>query len=137
MSHIRFEDYTASMRAHEEIVPPGIVYKWYAYKNGVAYEAGSRREAEALSQNIEKVATEESQAAFDAYWSRLRALEYDAADAWRDALRHAYANIPDRVYDRLMGEAWSRGHSAGYDEIANHLDTLVDLALDLKRLWVL
>ena len=135
MSHIRFQDYTASMRAHEEIVPPGIVYKWYAYKNGVAYEAGSRREAEALSMNFEKVATKESQAAFDTYWSELRALECEAVEAWRDALRHMYANIPDRVYNRLMSEAWDRGHSAGYDEIANALEDLVVLAVDLKRLW--
>lgn len=135
MSNIRFEDYTGKLRTHEAIEPPTVEYVWYAYKNGVAREAGSRREAEAISTNIEKVVTEESQAAFDSYWSELRALECDAVEAWRDALRHAYANIPDRVYDRLMSEAWERGHSAGYDEIANHLDVLVDLALDLKRLW--
>lgn len=135
MSNIRFEDYAGKLRVHEQIKPPVIVYKWYAYKNGVAYETSTRQEAEAISMNVEKVATKESQAAFDAYWSRLRALECDAADAWRDALRHAYADIPDRVYNRLMSEAWARGHSSGYDEVANHLDSLVDFAIDLKRLW--
>lgn len=135
MSHIRFEDYTGKLRTHEAIKPPDIEYVWYAYKSGVAHMAGSRREAEALSMNFEKVATEESQAAFDSYWSELRALECDAAEAWRDALRHAYANIPDRVYDRLMSEAWDRRHSAGYDEIAIVLEDLAVLAMDLKRLW--
>ena len=135
MSRIRFEDYTQKLRTFEEVEPPVVEYVWYAYKSGAVQAVGSRREAEAISLNFEKVASKESQAAFDAYWSRLRELECEAVEAWRDALRHAYANIPDRVYDRLMSEAWERGHSAGYDEIANHLDILVDLAMDLKRLW--
>ena len=135
MSHIRFEDYTGKLRTHEAIKPPVIEYVWYAYKSGVAHVAGSRREAAALSMNFEKVATKESQAAFDTYWSELRALECEAVEAWGDALRRTYANIPARVYNRLMSEAWDRGHSAGYDEIANALEDLVVLAVDLKRLW--
>lgn len=135
MSNIRFEDYTRDLRVHEEVEPPVVEYVWFAYKNGVAHKVDSRRAAEAISSNIEKFVTKESQAAFDAYWSELRALECAAVEAWREALRNVYANIPDRVYNRLMSEAWDRGHSAGYDSIANSLDDLVALAVDLKRLW--
>ena len=66
MSNIRFEDYAGKLRVHEQIKPPVIVHKWYAHKNGAAHETSTRQETEAISMNVEKVVTKESQIAFEA-----------------------------------------------------------------------
>ena len=112
MSNIRFEDYAGHLHRFQEFAPaPKIQSVYFPYKGGEAQRFHNEADALAFSQNAGVGTDHESASAVTKYWAQFHTLECEAVESWRVALRHTYANIPERVYDRLMSEAWERGHS--------------------------
>lgn len=67
----------------------------------------------------------------DEAYTQLKA-EYDQAYAsvvtsFLRKLRAEYCDIPDKAYHILINEAYDRGHSAGYDEVASYMEGLAEL----------
>ena len=132
----RWAEYKAEVSAVNPVQPvPEVAYTWVAYKAGTCTPCPTRAEAEKVSKNVERVAAPESLAARAAYLREERAQEAQALANWKADLRAEYDELPDEVYNICYQAAYEEGHSAGYDEVANNMDDVVDMAKKIKAAY--
>lgn len=110
---------------------PAAEYKYFAYKNGESKEFNSMAEAKNFSSNTEKVQTNKEEV--QKYHNERRALENKASEIWHNALREEYDYLPDAIYNLCYSKAYEDGHSAGYDEVANEMIDLADMAEKIMK----
>ena len=101
-------------------------YKYYAYKSGEAMIYDSSVEAQKFSQITEKVCVNTAEA--EACRNARREAEGRAKTAWLIDLRSDYQSLSDAVFNVCYAEAYEDGHSAGYDEVRNCMDSVVEFA---------
>lgn len=107
---------------------PYRIYKWVAYKNGAVVGESKVSHNDAISKYgtnlVERIWVNEAE------WSDFRkkanALEQRAVDIWYDALRREYGWMKQTLFNICYDEAYDRGHAWGYDEVATHMDNIVD-----------
>ena len=102
-------------------------YQYFAYKAGQSFGPfETREEAKKVSVNIEKIKLENP--AKGAAIKEFVRLELVGRESFLKALREEHLEVSDGVYDICYEEAWDRGHSSGYDEVANYLPDYIYLA---------
>jgi hypothetical protein len=106
-----------------------IVY--FAYKNGEAVEFETADAARKFSKLFESVAKNRDE--IEEYNQRLQEKEQEAVDLWFKGLRAEYSDLSDALFNMAYGEAYERGHSSGYDEVANCMIDIVDFIEKVKR----
>jgi hypothetical protein len=100
-----------------EVIPK--ISKWRAYKDGNFQIFNSSEEAHGFSKLVERYVDNQdeydfSKKNFDGWWSRVYA-------KWDAELRHEFDYLSDKIYAICYNEAYDRGHSAGYDEVASYM----------------
>ena len=107
---------------------------WYAYKEGVAKEFTNKIDARSYSPNYEPVTS--NKAEVEAWWNARKELEAKACAVWYLALTKEYINdhFNEELFKLCYNVAYDRGHSAGYDEVASHMDSIVDFAIKVRSI---
>lgn len=96
--------------------PPAKITKYFAYKAGKVRVFETKKDALAFSKNIEEVVANQDE--IKAFWDRQRWLEGAAFKVWYDALREEYSDINGSQFNLIYDEVYERGHSDGYDRVA-------------------
>ena len=109
---------------------PAPEYVWFAYKNGeVVYRSLlSQEDAEKRGNTkvVEKVCV--NKADIDAWDEVQEQTIYRAETKWYEDLREEYSFLNSTVFSLCYAEAYNRGHSSGYDDVANYMIDIVYFA---------
>ena len=108
---------------------PERVYRYFAYKDGQAFECSSKAEAQKINHIIEYILINKDE--IDHYTQKRNALLSMAIQLWEKNLREEYADIPDDVYNLCYEKAYDRSHAYGYDEVASTLEDTIAFACKL------
>lgn len=113
-------------------IKPNIVY--FAYKCGVATEFKTKAEAQAISKNVETVTT--NMAECDAWWNERKALEAKACNIWYAALKNEWVEDGEssELFEACYSEAYDRGHSSGYDEVASYFNDIWQFTCKIRTI---
>lgn len=131
----RFTEYQIAVGPKPEEVLA--FYQYFAYKEGQAIECNSSDEAKLVSKNFEKVMVNKD--SVKAYRATVQEWENKAKDLWYEDLIEAFkADYPifkERlsVFNLIYSEAYARGHSSGYDEVANYFESYANFAEDIAK----
>lgn len=112
---------------------PELVYRWVGYSGGKLIECKSMMEAQQYALH-ERLSTEESVQARDNFFKDNIEKEKKAINLFVRSLREDYSEISDQLFDVCYDEAYKRGHSAGYDEVAAYMDEVVGFAKKVENL---
>lgn len=106
---------------------------WYAYKEGEVKEFYTHEEAKKFSKNVESKVI--NKASISNWWDNRKHLESAATAVWFSALKEEYLSptFSKELFDLCYNEAYDRGHSAGYDEVAGYMDSIVDFAIKVRE----
>lgn len=115
-------------RTAEWIVP---IFKYFAYKSGVAKQFDTRKEAEAFSNNVERVIVNQSER--DSFRRKQADGEASAAELWLKELRADYLELTDKQFGVIYDKAYEDGHSAGYDEVGQHFQDLYYFCMNFHK----
>lgn len=113
---ISFDEARRQVEYDPTAKPPARITKYFAYKAGEVREFEVMKDALAFSENIEEVVANQDE--IKAFWGRQRWLEAAAFKVWYDALREEYSDINGSQFDLIYDEVYERGHSDGYDRVA-------------------
>jgi len=107
--------------------PVDKIYGYYAYKKGKSYGPYTdAKEAKLISSNTECVCVNQNE--YDAYMTQFRQVDQEVSKIFHQELREEYSHLNQQTYDLVYNVAYDRGHSAGYDEVANYMIDYADLA---------
>lgn len=119
---IKFEDACKQVGYDRTRCTPVPIFKYFAYKSGVAKQFDARKEAEAFSNNIERVIVNQSER--DSFRRKQADGEAAAGELWMKELRADYPELTDKQFSVIYDKAYEDGHSAGYDEVGLHFQDL-------------
>lgn len=122
---ISYENACAAVGYNPHAERPVPEYQYYGYKAGQAVAFKDRDAAMKYSRNVERVAVNQDE--IDAFRDNQRKLEQQAAKHWYDELRSDFQDLSDKQFALVYARAYEERHSSGYDDIADEVDTLVDL----------
>ena len=105
---------------------------YYAYKKGEVREFTNRNDAMNFSNKFDLV-WKSSPDRDDIIKDRIAA-ETKAFDTWYSKLREYWNNIDNDMFELCYHEAYNRGHSSGYDEIASYMHDVVSFAKQVRDL---
>lgn len=108
---------------------PERIYKYFAYKDGQAFECSSKEEALKISSLVDQVLVNKDE--IEQYTENRNNLLRKAIQIWKDSLRAKYSHISDYVYNLCYEEAYYRSHAYGYDEVASTLEDEIEFACKL------
>lgn len=106
-------------------VPP-LVKVVYAYADGKVEQFDNEFEAKHFSNNIE-VKWIDTPERIDAIASH-RLVNETAFNIWYKSLRDYWRDLSDDLFNICYNEAYDRGHSYGYDEVASYMHDVVSFA---------
>ena len=110
---------------------PEPIFIYFAYKSGVAKEFDTRKEAEAFSNNVERVIVNQSER--DSFGKKQAVGEAVAAQLWMKELRADYPELTDKQFGVIYDKAYEDGHSAGYDEVGLHFQDLYYFCMNFAK----
>ena len=108
---------------------PERIYKYFAYKDGQAFECSSKAEAQKISHLIEYILINKDE--IDHYAQKRNALLSMAIQLWKNNLREEYSYISDHVYNVCYEKAYYSAHAYGYDEVASSLKDEIEFTCKL------
>ena len=125
-----YKEYLQAENVLDYSTRPTPEYVWSAYKNGeVVYRSLlSREDAEKCGNTkvIEKACV--NKADIDA-WDEVQEQAVCRAEInWYEDMREEYSFLNSTVFNLCFSEAHDRGHSSGYDEVANYMIDIVCFA---------
>lgn len=119
----QFKEYQAQFPKPIRIVPE---YKWYGYKDGVTYEFPDQESARNFTSLVERVIANKEE--IEQNHNTIVGAENQASQAWYNDLRKEYYYFNDTQFNLVYNMAYERGHSSGYDEVANYMIDLSTFA---------
>lgn len=125
-----YKEYLQAENVLDYSTRPTPEYVWVAYKNGeVVYRSLlSREDAEKRGNTkvVERVCV--NKADIDV-WDEAQTQALGRAETkWYEDLREEYSELNSTIFNLCYNEAQDRGHSSGYDEVANYMIDIVDFA---------
>lgn len=127
----KYDEICASIGYDRRAKAPELTYCWIGYDQGNVIKCKSQFEASKYTLN-ERVVDPESKEAHDKFFMNIREKEAIASDMFHNELRQEYQNLSDNIFNFCFSEAYNRGHSAGYDEIANMMIDVVNFAENVR-----
>jgi hypothetical protein len=112
--------------------PPSPKHSYYAYKNGTCSIFETEKAAKQFSHIIEKVRVNKEETT--QYWDTCTKISELAENIWYKALEESYEELSPEMFVACYGEAYDRGHSAGWDEVAYYMDDVVSFANTIKNI---
>ena len=128
---ITFQNACEQVGYDRSVQRPQTVYKYYAYKDGKAYEFGTRQEAHAFSNLVEHTVANKDE--IRAFQDKQTEAEIAAAELWMKELRADYPELTNKQFDVIYGKAYEDGHSAGYDEVGLHFQDLYYFCMNFVK----
>ena len=128
---IKFEDACKQVGYDRSVKRPQNVYKYYAYKDGKAYEFATRQEAHAFSDLVERTVANKDE--IQAFQDKQTKGETAAAELWLKELRDDYPELTDKQFGIIYDKAYEDGHSAGYDEVGLHFQDLYYFCMNFVK----
>ena len=128
---VKFEDVCKQVGYDRTAEWPEPIFKYFAYKSGVAKEFDTRKEAEAFSNNVERVVVNQSER--DSFGRKQADSEAAAAELWMKELRTDYPELTDKQFGIIYDKAYEDGHSAGYDEVGLHFQDLYYFCMNFVK----
>ena len=110
---------------------PEPIYKYFAYKAGVAKQFDTRKEAVAFSNIVERVIVNQSER--DSFGKKQADGEAAAAELWMKELCDDYPELTDKQFGIIYDKAYEDGHSAGYDEVGLHFQDLYYFCMNFHK----
>lgn len=98
-------------------------WKWRAYKNGECQVFETVKEASAFSTLVEKFTINDEE--FKKQKEEYYAYENKVNELWLRELKKEF-DLPEKIFNVCYAEAYERGHSAGYNEVACCMYDIVD-----------
>ena len=125
-----YKEYLQAENVPDYSTRPRPKYAWFAYKNGVVVYRSllSWEDAEKCGNTevVENVCV--NKADIDA-WDEVQEQAVCRAETkWYEDLREEYSFLNSTVFNLCYNEAQDRGHSSGYDEVANYMIDIVCFA---------
>ena len=118
----RFEEYKKEVQEkYGNIEEPEKIKLWFYYEKGKAY---GPFETPPDKKNREMVVINNDE--IHGYKKTIKKIEADSFDNWFNDLKKEYNDLNDITFDLCYSMAYDRGHSYGYDEIANYM---IDIAI--------
>lgn len=111
---------------------PEIESQWVAYQGGQVIPCASMNAAMKYSL-YDRVTSEDSKKVHDEYFASRAEKESKAQDLFYKSLREEYSTLSDSLFQICYSEAYDRGHSAGYDEVANYMHSVVSFAKQVRK----
>lgn len=105
----------------------------YAYKNGTVKKFDNITDAKKFSSITEVVDDPKSKARWTAWWKIRLEQQAHVNDILEKELRLEYSHLSDQVYNLCYDEAYDRGHSGGFDEVAAIMESVVAFAEDIMK----
>lgn len=128
-----YKEYLKAENALDYSTRPRPEYVWIAYKNGeVVYRSLlSREDAEKHGNTkvVEKICA--NKADIDAWDEVQERAVFRAETKWYEDLREEYSELNSTIFNLCYAEADDRGHSSGYDEVANYM---IDIACFAEKI---
>lgn len=128
---IKFEDACKQVGYDRTAKWPEPIFKYFAYKSGVAKQFDTRKEAEAFSNNVERVVVNQSER--DSFGKKQAVGEAAAVELWLKELRADYPELTDKQFGVIYGKAYEDGHPAGYDEVGLHFQDLYYFCMNFVK----
>lgn len=110
---------------------PEPIFKYFAYKSGVAKEFDTRKEAVAFSNIVESVLV--NQIERDSFGKKQADGEVAAVELWLKELRADYPELTDKQFGIIYDKAYEDGHPAGYDEVGLHFQDLYYFCMNFAK----
>ena len=125
-----YKEYLQAENVPDYRTRPTPEYVWFAYKNGeVVYRSllsWEDAEKRGNTKVVEKVCV--NKADIDA-WDEVQEQAVCRAETkWYEDMREEYSFLNSTVFNLCYAEAYGRGHSSGYDEVANYMIDIVCFA---------
>jgi hypothetical protein len=124
--------YTENQKIREALGErPSAIIKFWGYAKGKVIDSFDTRKLaeDAGATSVESYCVNEPE--IKAWDGRYKELISALDEKWRDALREEYSDLPDEVYNLVYNKAYEDGHSYGYDEVANYMIDLADMAVKI------
>ena len=125
-----YKEYLQAENVLDYSTRPAPEYVWIANKNGeVVYRSllsWEDAEARGNTKVVERVCANEAD--IDAWDEVQEQALIRATDSWYSDLREEYSFLKYDVFELCYVEAFARGHSSGYDEVANYMIDIVCFA---------
>ena len=112
---------------------PELQYRWVGYSGGKIVECRTMAESMEYSLN-ERLITEESAKMREDFLRTNIEKEKKALELFHSSLRKEYSELSDDLYKLCYAEAYSRGHSAGLDEVSTYLGDVVYFAKKVQEI---
>lgn len=117
-----------SYKQCEEMIGPKPLYpetnwKWRAYKDGKCQVFETVKAASAFSTLVEKFVIDEEE--YKIQLEEYYAYEKKVNELFLNELKKEH-DLPEKIFNICYAEAYERGHSAGYDEVANYMYDVVE-----------
>jgi hypothetical protein len=112
--------------------PPPAKYMYYAYKNGTCSIFETEKTAKEFSYIIERFQVNKEE--ISQYWNTHKKISQLAENIWYKALEETYKHLSPEMFEACYGEAYDRGHSAGWDEVVYYMDEVVSFANTIKTI---
>ena len=106
-------------------------YAFNAYKQGEVKEFKTRDEAETFSRFVGMIIKPSPE--IEEFDNLFIQKEKEAFDVWYKALREEYSYLSDTLFSMAYDEAYQRGHSHGYDEVAAVMIDVADFVERIER----
>ena len=114
-----------------KVSAPASEYIYFAYKNGECQSFTYLDDAKTFSDNTERGVSNKDD--IDAFWKKRRTLETKALNVWKNALREEYNHLSRDMFGICYSKAYEDGHHAGYDEVANYMNSSVEFAENIMK----
>lgn len=102
---------------------PRTEYGYRAYKNGECKVFYTSKEANEFSKLVERLVVNEEE--YNLQKEAYYAYETKVFELWITELKSEF-DLPEKVFSICYSEAYDRGHSAGYDEVASYMCDVVE-----------
>ena len=116
-----------------QLSAPKLEYEYIGYVKGVVVKCSTIAEYDKFKLK-EKIPTEKSKLAYDAFNAKQKELEHLASEHFIQRLKDYFNELSPSQFILCWSKAWEDGHSSGYDEVANYLEDYVELCQDFMNL---
>ena len=128
---IGFQDACKQVGYDRAAPRPEPIFKYFAYKAGVAKQFDTRKEALAFSNIIERTTVNQSER--DSFGRKQADGEAAAVELWMKELRADYPELTDKQFGIIYDKAYEDGHPAGYDEVGLHFQDLYYFCMNFAK----
>jgi hypothetical protein len=125
----RFDEYRKEVQEkYGNMEKPEKIKQWFYYEKGKAY---GPFETQPDKKNKEMVVVNNDE--IKNYWETIKKMENESYENWFNDLKEEYNYLNFKTFNLCYSMAYDRGHSYGYDEVANYMIDIANFAENIIK----